>query len=67
MCLWAHCLDQLPQEVPYSLKFAIDGCERAKFDGEGDDRIYVHARIRCRSERVLVSLHTQIFDSRNII
>ncbi|VDD77275.1 unnamed protein product [Mesocestoides corti] len=51
MCVWAHCLDLLPQEVPYGLVITVDECERVRLASEGDDRIYVHARIRCPNER----------------
>ncbi|BHF65278.1 Era Like 12S Mitochondrial RRNA Chaperone 1 [Sparganum proliferum] len=53
MCVRAHCLEKLPQEVPYALTFIVDDCERARLEGEGDDRMYVHARILCRNERQL--------------
>nr|VZI09180.1 unnamed protein product [Spirometra erinaceieuropaei] len=53
MCVRAHCLEKLPQEVPYALSFIVDDCERARLEGEGDDRMYVHARILCRNERQL--------------
>ncbi|TGZ70570.1 hypothetical protein CRM22_003135 [Opisthorchis felineus] len=54
MCIWAHCLNQLRQEIPYSVRIVVDDCEKANLTGdEGDDRVFVHARIQCRSERHL--------------
>ncbi|CAL8087775.1 unnamed protein product [Calicophoron daubneyi] len=53
MCVWAHCLEKLRQEVPYSLRIVVDDCEKARFMDDGDDRVFVHARIQCRSERHL--------------
>uniref|UniRef100_A0A0X3PE27 GTPase Era, mitochondrial n=2 Tax=Schistocephalus solidus TaxID=70667 RepID=A0A0X3PE27_SCHSO len=53
MCVRAHCLEKLPQEVPYALSFVVDDCERARLEEDGDDRMYVHARILCRNERQL--------------
>ncbi|KAM7541828.1 hypothetical protein Aperf_G00000016686 [Anoplocephala perfoliata] len=50
MCVWAHCLDQLPQEIPYGLLVTVDECEHVKLD-QGDDRVYVHVRLRCPNER----------------
>ncbi|TPP61558.1 GTP binding protein era [Fasciola gigantica] len=52
MCVWAHCLDKLRQEIPYSLRIVVDDCEKARLD-DGDDRVFVHARIQCKSERHL--------------
>lgn len=54
MCVWAHCLDQLPQEIPYGIVVAVDECEHVR-QAEGDDRVYVHARLRCPNERTIVS------------
>ncbi|VDP90857.1 unnamed protein product [Echinostoma caproni] len=52
MCVWAHCLDRLHQEIPYCLRIVVDECEKARLD-DGDDRVFVHARIQCKSERHL--------------
>ncbi|VDN21851.1 unnamed protein product [Dibothriocephalus latus] len=56
MCVRAHCLEKLPQEVPYALSFVVDDCERARLPEDVDDRMYVHARILCRNERQLEDL-----------
>lgn len=53
MCVWAHCLDKLPQEIPYNLVVTVDECEHVKIN-EGDDRVYVHVRLRCPNERSIV-------------
>ncbi|CAH8469288.1 unnamed protein product [Dicrocoelium dendriticum] len=54
MCVWAHCLDKLKQEVPYSIRIVVDECEKALIrEAEGDERVFVHARLQCRSERHL--------------
>ncbi|KAF5399856.1 hypothetical protein PHET_06607 [Paragonimus heterotremus] len=56
MAVWAQCLERLRDEVPYSVRILVDDCERASTPGlatEGDDRVFVHARIQCRSERHL--------------
>nr|CDS30303.1 GTP binding protein era [Hymenolepis microstoma] len=50
MCVWAHCLDKLPQEIPYGVLVTVDECEHVKID-QGDDRVYVHVRLRCPNER----------------
>ncbi|VDP70912.1 unnamed protein product [Schistosoma mattheei] len=54
MCVWSHCLNKLQQEIPYSLHIIVDDCDKIKLDS-GDDRVYVHVRIRCKNERQLVS------------
>ena len=54
MCVWAHCLDQLPQEIPYGITVAVDECEPVN-KADGDDRVYVHCRLRCPNERSIVS------------
>lgn len=53
MCVWAHCLDKLPQEIPYGLLVTVDECEHVKIN-QGDDRVYVHVRLRCPNERAIV-------------
>ncbi|TNN16059.1 GTPase Era isoform 2 [Schistosoma japonicum] len=54
MCVWSQCLNKLHKEIPYSLHIIVDDCDKIKLD-HGDDRIYVHVRIQCHSERQLVS------------
>ena len=54
MCVWAHCLEQLPQEVPYGIVVHVDECEHVCLAG-GEDRVYVHVRLRCPNERSIVS------------
>ncbi|CAH8676180.1 unnamed protein product [Schistosoma rodhaini] len=53
MCVWTHCLNKLQQEIPYSLHIIVDDCDKIKLDS-GDDRVYVHVRIRCKNERQLL-------------
>ncbi|CAH8577814.1 unnamed protein product [Schistosoma turkestanicum] len=55
MCVWSHCLNKLRQEIPYSLHIIVDDCDKIKLD-TGDDRVYVHVRIQCKSERQLLSV-----------
>ncbi|VDO02209.1 unnamed protein product, partial [Rodentolepis nana] len=50
MCVWAHCLEKLPQEIPYGVLVTVDECEHVNI-GQGDDRVYVHVRLRCPNER----------------
>ncbi|KAL5965168.1 GTPase Era mitochondrial [Taenia solium] len=52
MSVWAHCLDQLPKEIPYGLVVTVDECEHVR-QAEGDDRVYVHVRLRCPNERII--------------
>ncbi|KAL5107472.1 GTPase Era mitochondrial [Taenia crassiceps] len=52
MSVWAHCLDQLPKEIPYGLVVTVDECEHVRH-AEGDDRVYVHVRLRCPNERII--------------
>ncbi|CDS37566.1 Era-like GTP-binding protein [Echinococcus multilocularis] len=52
MSVWAHCLDQLPKEVPYGLVVTVDECDHVR-QAEGDDRVYVHVRLRCPNERTI--------------
>lgn len=53
MCVWSHCLNKLQQEIPYSLHIIVDDCDKIKLDS-GDDRVYIHVRIRCKNERQLL-------------
>ncbi|KAH8864394.1 GTPase Era, mitochondrial [Schistosoma japonicum] len=55
MCVWSQCLNKLHKEIPYSLHIIVDDCDKIKLD-HGDDRIYVHVRIQCHSERQLLSV-----------
>ncbi|VUZ44825.1 unnamed protein product [Hymenolepis diminuta] len=52
MCVWAHCLDKLPQEIPYGLLVTVDECEHVNMN-QGDERVYVHVRLRCPNERAI--------------
>ncbi|EUB64004.1 GTP-binding protein era [Echinococcus granulosus] len=52
MSVWAHCLDQLPKEIPYGLVVTVDECDHVR-QAEGDDRVYVHVRLRCPNERTI--------------
>ncbi|VDM35501.1 unnamed protein product [Hydatigera taeniaeformis] len=52
MSVWAHCLDQLPKEIPYNLAVTVDECEHVR-QADGDGRVYVHVRLRCPNERTI--------------
>uniref|UniRef100_A0A1I8GUR8 G domain-containing protein n=2 Tax=Macrostomum lignano TaxID=282301 RepID=A0A1I8GUR8_9PLAT len=59
MCIWARCLDLLPQEVPYRLGFELLDLDRSR-----DGRLFISARIRCPSLRALTCVIGQ--DGANI-
>lgn len=62
MSVWAHCLDQLPKEIPYNLTVTVDECEHVR-QAEGDDRVYVHVRLRCPNERIIVNATETLLSS----